>query len=44
MENLFEKIIKDNFLSCVKEIDTPVKESQRVMSESTQIGPHQDMS
>ena len=28
--NLFEKIMKENFLNLVKEIDMPVQEAQRV--------------
>ena len=30
MENLFEKIMKENFPNFVKEIDTQVQEAQRV--------------
>ena len=30
MENLFEKIMKENFLNLVKEIDIQVQEAQRV--------------
>ena len=30
IENLFEKIMKENFLKLVKEIDTQVQEAQRV--------------
>ena len=30
IENLFEKIMKENFLNLVKEIDMQVQESQRV--------------
>ena len=29
MENLFEKIMMDNFLNLVKELDMKVKEAQR---------------
>ena len=32
MENLFEKIMKENFLNLVKEIDIQVQEAQRVPS------------
>ena len=30
MENLFEKIMKENFLNLVKEIDIQVQEAQRI--------------
>ena len=30
IENLFEKIMKENFSNLVKEIDIPVQETQRV--------------
>ena len=32
IENLFEKIIKENFPNLVKEIDTQLQEAQRVLS------------
>ena len=44
IENLFEKIIKENFPNLVKEIDIQVQEAQRVPSNCTQRRPHQDTS
>ena len=32
IENLFEKIMKENFPNLMKEIDVPVQEAQRVPS------------
>ena len=34
IENLFEKIMKENFLNLVKEIDIHVQEAQRVSRKS----------
>ena len=36
MENLFEKIMKENFPNLVKEIDIQVQEAQRVLNK---LGP-----
>ena len=43
-ENLFEKIMKENFPNVVKEIDTQVQEAQIVTKSWTQRGTHQDIS
>ena len=37
IENLFEKIMKENFPKLVKEIDIQVQEAQRV---SSKMNPH----
>ena len=44
IENLVEKIMKENFLNLVKEIDIQVQEAQRISKRWTQRGPHQDTS
>ena len=43
-ENLFEKIMKENFPDLAKEIDIQVQVAQRVPNNWTQRGPHQDTS
>ena len=43
-ENLFEKIMKENFPNLVKEIDIQIQEAQRVYTSWTQRRPHQDTS
>ena len=37
--NLFEKIMKENFLNLVKEIDMQVQEAQRVLNKMDAKGP-----
>ena len=44
IENLFEKIMKENFPNLVKEIDIQIQEAQRVYTSWTQRRPHQDTS
>ena len=44
IENLFEQKVKENFPNLVKEIDMQVHEAQRVQSNWTQGGTHQDTS
>ena len=41
-ENLFEKIMKENFPNLAKEIDIQVQEAQRVPKKLDPKGPHQD--
>ena len=41
-ENLFEKIMKENFPDLVKEMDIQVQEAQRVPNKMDTKGPHQD--
>ena len=40
IENLFEKIMKENFLNLVKEMDIQVQEAQRIPNKMNQRGPH----
>ena len=42
--NLFEKIMKENFLNLVNEIDIQVQEAQRVPNKMDPKRPHQDTS
>ena len=42
--NLLEKIMKENFLNLVKEIDMQVQEAQRIPTRWMQRGPCQDTS
>ena len=42
--NLFEKLMKENFLNLVKEIDMPVQEAQRIPNKMDARGPLQDTS
>ena len=42
IENLFEKIMKENFPNLAKEIDIQVQEAQRVPKKLDPKGPHQD--
>ena len=44
IENLFEKIMKENFPNLVKEIDIQVQEAQRVPNKMNPNSPHQDTS
>ena len=44
IENLFEKIMKENLPNLAKEIDIQVQEAQRSQIGWTQRGPHQDTS
>ena len=44
IENLFEKIMKENFLNLAKEIDMQVQEAQRIPNKLDPRGPHQDTS
>ena len=44
IENLFEKVIMENVLELVKEIDIQVQETQRVPNKLEQRGTHQDTS
>ena len=44
IENLFEKIMKENFPDLVKEIDMQVQEAQRVPKKWTQGSTHQGTS
>ena len=44
IENLFEKIIKENFPNLVKEIDMQIQEAQRVPNKMDARGPLQDLS
>ena len=44
IENLFEKIMKENFPNLVKEIDIQVQEAQKVPNKWTQRVQHQDTS
>ena len=44
IENLFEKITKENFLNLEKGIDIQVQEAQRVQRSWTQGGTHQGTS
>ena len=44
IEDLFEKIMKENVPNLVKETDIRVQEAQRVPNKRTQRGPHQDTS
>ena len=43
-ENIFGKIMKENFPNLAKEIDIQVKEAQRVPNKLDQRGSHQDTS
>ena len=43
-ENLFEKIIKENFPNLVKEIDIQVQEAQRIPNNLDPNRPHQNTS
>ena len=42
IENLFEKITKENFPNLAKEIDIQVQEAQRVLNKLCHRGPRQD--
>ena len=42
IENLFEKIMKENLPNLVKEINIQAQEAQRVSNKLTQRGPPQD--
>ena len=44
IENLFEKIMKENLPNLAKEIDIQVQEARRVQNKLHQRGPHQDTS
>ena len=44
IENLFKKIMKENFSNLVKEIDIQVQEAQRVPSKLYWRGPQPDTS
>ena len=44
IENLFEKIRKENLPNLVKEIDIQAQEAEKVPKSWTQRGPHQDTS
>ena len=44
IENLFEKIMKENFPNLVKEIDIQVQEAQRVPNKMDPRDPLQDTS
>ena len=44
IENLFEKIMKENCPNLLKEIDIQVQEAQRIPNRWAQRGPYQDTS
>ena len=44
IENLFEKIVKENFPNVVKEIDIQSRKHREPQTSWTQRGPHQDTS
>ena len=44
IENLFEKIMKENFLNLAKEIDIQVQEVQRIPNKLDPRRTHQDTS
>ena len=44
IENLFEKVMMENFPNLMREKVTQIQESQRVQSRGTQRGPLQDTS
>ena len=44
IENLFEKIMKENFPNLVKEIDIQFQEAQKVQKKLDQRDPYQDTS
>ena len=44
IENLFEKLMKENFLKLAKEIDIEVLAAQRAPNKLDPGGPHQDTS
>ena len=45
IENLFEKIMKENFPNFAKEIDIQIQEAQRVPNKlDPKVGPHHDKS
>ena len=44
IENLFEEIMTENFLSLVKEKDIQIQEAQSIPNNVAQTGLHQDLS
>ena len=44
IENLFEKIMKENFSNLAKEVDIQVQDTQREPNKSDQRGAYQDTS
>ena len=44
IENLFEEIMTENFLSLVKEQDIQIQEAQSIPNNVAQTGLHQDLS
>ena len=44
IENLFEKIVKENFPNVVKEIDMQVQKTERVPKKMDTMRTHQDTS